>query len=206
MSDTTDATRTEAERPELRTEIRDGFLRRRSGLVMPALLLVTGIALTWGTVTMEVPSTSLPPGPQVVPTIVAVACFVMAVVLAIDVLRKPESAFVAAPEDQRPEEAPTTTSVHLPGAGIEADDARPRSNRTALALAVGTTVIFIVAIVPVGWLLSAAFLFWGIARALGSRRPVFDLILALALSAIVQLAFSAGLGLSLPPGILAGVL
>lgn len=199
MSDTT--TRDDA----LRAEIRGGFLRRRTGLVMPALLLLVGIVLGWGTLAMEVPSTALPPGPQVVPAIVAVACLVMAVVLAIDVVRRPESALVSAPEDTAPEEAPTTSSVHLPGDAIDVD-VRPRSNRKALVGAIATTAIFVAALIPVGWLLSAAFLFWGMARSLGSRRPLFDVFLALALSAAIQLAFSAGLGLSLPPGFLAGVL
>ncbi|AXB41471.1 tripartite tricarboxylate transporter TctB family protein [Amycolatopsis albispora] len=159
-----------------------GYLRRRTGLVVPVLLLCTGIALTAGTLTMEVPSSAAAPGPRLFPAVVAVACVVFAVLLGIDVLRRPE---------------PAETG--------DGDKTRIRSNHRALAGAVGTLVVFIAALDPLGWLLSGALLFWGVARALGSRRPAFDAVLSIAISSAVQLAFSAGLGLNLPPGLLAGV-
>ncbi len=56
-----------------------------------------------------------------------------------------------------------------------------------------------------GWLLSGAFLFWGIARALGSRRPVFDIFLSVAISALVQIASRAASDSIFPPGILEGL-
>ena len=48
--------------------------------------------------------------------------------------------------------------------------------------------------------------FWLVARAFRSRRPGRDFLIAVALSLIVYLAFSRGLGLPLPAGILEGLL
>lgn len=185
----------------------DGFWRRRSGLVVPAVMLAVGIALIIGTATMTVPANTAPPGPQLFPAIIAIAVIVLAALLAIDILRRPEPIDVAdaeAPADDSDidDEALIAT---VEGREPEAPAVRPRSNLWAMLGAVGTVVVFIAALTPLGWLLSGAFLFWGIARSLGSRRPVFDIFLSLAISALVQIAFSGGLGLNLPPGILEGL-
>ncbi|MBN9755296.1 tripartite tricarboxylate transporter TctB family protein [Pseudonocardia sp. Ae707_Ps2] len=148
---------------------------------------------------MRVPSTASFPGPQVFPAVVAGVCLVLAALLALDVLRRPEPAAVARPTPADDLDASTPAIAPHPE-----HDTRPRANRRALAEAIGAVVVFIAALQPVGWLLSGALLFWGVARALGSRRPVFDVFLALSFSSAVQLGFSAGLGLNLPPGLLAG--
>ncbi|MFE3824664.1 tripartite tricarboxylate transporter TctB family protein [Streptomyces sp. NPDC059092] len=186
------------------------FLRRRTGLVVPLLLLVTGIVLGAGTLTMDVPANVASPGPRMFPTVVAVACLVFAVLLGVDVLRRPEPERAAAPADGVAARAADAVTPLTPAAETAAGDTDPavriRSNHRALAGLVGTITAFIALLVPLGWLLSGALLFWGVARALGSRRTVFDIFLSIAISSTVQLAFSAGLGLNLPPGVLAGVL
>jgi putative tricarboxylic transport membrane protein len=186
--------------------VADGFWRRRTGLIVPALMLVIGIGLVVGTVTMDVPANTASPGPQVFPAIIAALVIVLAVLLAVDVLRKPEADVVEVAQPAAP--------VHGHGADddLVLDDEgepqplRPTSNHRALLGALLTVVVFIAALTPLGWLLSGALLFWGVARALGSQRPLFDIVLSLAISSIVQLAFSAGLGLNLPPGVLGGIL
>jgi putative tricarboxylic transport membrane protein len=188
---------TTATRPTSETTAEHGFLRRRTGLIFPLLLLITGVTLGIGTAVMEIPENTSSPGPQFFPAVVAIACVVLAVLLGIDVLRNPEPAATATGT------AASATSDDNPG--VQAPT-RPRSNHAALLGAVGTIVLFIVILDPLGWLISGAWLFWGVARALGSRRPVFDVFVSVAISSIVQLAFSAGLGLNLPPGILAGVI
>ncbi|MFJ8002451.1 tripartite tricarboxylate transporter TctB family protein [Streptomyces sp. NPDC096310] len=185
------------------------FLRRRTGLIIPLLLLVTGVVLGAGTLTMEVPANVASPGPRMFPTVVAVACLVFAVLLGVDVLRRPEPERVADPADPDAVRTADDTAPATPAQAAAGDTdgtVRTRSNHRALAGLVGTIAAFIALLVPLGWLLSGALLFWGVARALGSRRPVFDLFLSIAISSTVQLAFSAGLGLNLPPGVLAGVL
>ncbi|MFD5317768.1 tripartite tricarboxylate transporter TctB family protein [Streptomyces sp. NPDC127098] len=170
------------------------FLRRRTGLVLPLLMLLVGVVLAVGTVTMDVPDNVAWPGPRLFPTVISIACFVFAVLMAVDVLRHPEPERVAAHTDEADGADET-----------DAEETRVRSNRPAVLALVGTLVAFIVVLDPLGWLLSGSLLFWGVARALGSRRPLFDVFLSIAVSSIVQLAFSAGLGLNLPPGVLAGV-
>ncbi|MFJ9427506.1 tripartite tricarboxylate transporter TctB family protein [Streptomyces sp. NPDC101249] len=204
------------------------YLRRRTGLIVPLLLLVTGVVLGVGTLTMDVPANVTSPGPQLFPTVIGVGCVVFAVLLGVDVLRHPEpeqsaaradghatAPFTAAAAPAVPVgDAATATSTSATAdpdpdahdASTEnATETRVRSNRWAVTGLVGTIVAFIALLEPLGWLLSGTMLFWGVARSLGSRRPVFDLFLSLAVSSLVQLSFSAGLGLSLPPGVLAGV-
>jgi putative tricarboxylic transport membrane protein len=65
-------------------------------------------------------------------------------------------------------------------------------------------LVFALTIEVLGWILAAALLFWAVARGIGSRRPLFDISLALVLSSAIYLAFSVGLGLNLPSGILGG--
>jgi len=190
-----------------RARTADGFWRRRTGLVVPAVMLSVGLALIVGTLTMTVPANTAPPGPQLFPALIAAAVIVLAILLAVDVIRRPEPVEVA--DDaavQNPSELDDDALIAaVEGHEPDAPVVRPRSNLWALAGAVGTVVVFIAALTPLGWLLSGAFLFWGIARSLGSRRPIFDIFLSLAISAIVQIAFSGGLGLNLPPGILEGL-
>lgn len=71
------------------------------------------------------------------------------------------------------------------------------------ALAFG---LFIVLLDRAGFAIAAALQFWLVARAFRSRRPARDFLIAVTLSLIVYLAFSRGLGLPLPAGILEGLL
>ncbi|NUL44544.1 hypothetical protein F7P69_04955 [Cellulosimicrobium funkei] len=64
---------------------------------------------------------------------------------------------------------------------------------------------FLIVLPVLGWLLSAAGLFFVIARALGSKTLVRDALIALTFAATAQIAFSVGLGLNLPNGVI-GVL
>ncbi|MEE2047429.1 tripartite tricarboxylate transporter TctB family protein, partial [Nocardiopsis tropica] len=67
-------------------------------------------------------------------------------------------------------------------------------------------VVHIAVLEYVGWLLSGALLFWVVAYAFGARAHVRDAVVALSMSAAVQVGFSLGLGLSLPGGFLELVL
>ena len=59
---------------------------------------------------------------------------------------------------------------------------------------------------PLGWPLSGAILFWGCAFALGSRHYVRDAAIALVLGVGSWYLFVLGLNISLPVGILKGIL
>lgn len=57
-----------------------------------------------------------------------------------------------------------------------------------------------------GFVPATSVLFWLAARGFGSRKPVRDALIAVALSVVVFLAFTRGLGLTLPAGVLGGLL
>ena len=59
---------------------------------------------------------------------------------------------------------------------------------------------------PLGWVITGSLLFWGCAFALGNRRHVRGLAIGIALALITFYGFAIGLGVSLPAGILKGIL
>lgn len=67
-------------------------------------------------------------------------------------------------------------------------------------------VILIVALEYAGWILAAAALFVIVARAFRSSRPLYDIVIGLALSTLAFVVFSYGLGLNLPAGSLTELL
>lgn len=158
-----------------------GVWAGRSGLVVAGILAAIGVYLAIGIVTMEVPEGANAPGPQFFPTLITVAIFILAVLLAVQTLRHPEH--VAAPSTEY----------------------RFHTDWKALGLVFAAFLAFALLLVPVGWILTAAMLFWCVSRALGSRRPLFDIALSLVFSSCIELAFGAGLGLALPGGILEGI-
>ncbi len=72
-----------------------------------------------------------------------------------------------------------------------------------LSLALGSSVALLE---RAGFILTAALLFWLVARAFESRRPWRDAVVGALLSVFVYLAFTRGLGLVLPRGLLDGLL
>lgn len=59
---------------------------------------------------------------------------------------------------------------------------------------------------PLGWPISGAILFWGSAFALGSRHYVRDAVIAIVMSVGSWYLFVLGLNISLPVGVLEGIL
>ncbi|WP_406690865.1 tripartite tricarboxylate transporter TctB family protein [Saccharopolyspora sp. ID03-671] len=72
----------------------------------------------------------------------------------------------------------------------------------SFGIVVATLAAHVVLLWLVGWIPAGIALFWGIARAVGSTRALFDLGVAAVFSCAVQFGFSAGLGVSLPVGLL----
>ena len=153
----------------------------RSGLVVPLLLAAFSTYLLIGILTMEVPEGTDFPGPKFFPGILMVVGYVLAALLVLHYLRTPE----------HPEELSERTY-------------RTHSDWSAVLWSVAGFLVFALTIEVLGWILAAALLFWAVARGVGSRRPLFDISLALLLSSAIYLAFSVGLGLNLPSGVLGG--
>jgi putative tricarboxylic transport membrane protein len=69
-------------------------------------------------------------------------------------------------------------------------------------LVTGLLVLYAFLVVPLGYLIATALLFFAVARVLGSRNVVRDTIVSLALVIVVYLAFTQFLDISLPKGVL----
>lgn len=193
------------------------WLTGRGELVVAVLVLAIAVFLTVGIVTMDVPEGSGAPGPQFFPTIVAGMLYVLSVLLAVQVVRAPRPvdgdsnvSRVGMSSDMLADlgDIDTTSEIRVVRSSVHPSTATKigLTDWKTTGIVLASVVAFILILQPVGWLISAAALFWALARALGSRRPVFDIGVALILSSSMQLAFSAGLGLTLPSGILTGVL
>lgn len=177
-----------------------GFGHGRSGLVVPLILAAFSTYLLVGVFTMEVPDGTDPPGPAFFPTIVLVAGYAVAVLLALRILKTPEPAEPATfgEHDQVSEEerraAEEAAAVQYP----------TFTDWPCVAWAVGGFLAFAALLQFAGWILAAALLFWCVARAMDSRTPLRDLAVALTVSSIVYLAFGVALGLNLPSGLIGG--
>lgn len=195
------------------------------------VLLAFGVAavMLYGSRTMNVRGQQVP-GPQFFPYIVAGLLIVMGIVLLAQMLR---STYRPEELDHNPnisadlvediyelgelgpvefieyitEDPADPDAIEVDEEVVETTDpetARAIDWRT-FGLTVGAVALFIVALDPLGWIISAALLFWIIAYAFGSKRPIFDIGVALMISGLVQLLFSGVLGLSLPAGFVGGL-
>ncbi|GAA2008476.1 tripartite tricarboxylate transporter TctB family protein [Nakamurella flavida] len=185
---------------------------RTSGLaelIVPAILVAVAGFLIVGTVSMQLPPSVQVPGPTFFPIVVIVLLLGMAVLSTVQILRSRRTvAATAELGDANVDmdgEAIVETPPDVPP-GREPWPPRAVSDWRALLTVLGSLVAFIVLLRPAGWIIAAALLFWGVSYALGSRRPIFDISVALVMSSAIQLIFGVALGLNLPAGFLQGVL
>ncbi|MFD7325131.1 tripartite tricarboxylate transporter TctB family protein [Streptomyces sp. NPDC059875] len=161
------------------------WLREHSELGVSLLLFLIGLLVLTDALTMTVDIAQRGPvGPKTVPVVVGAGLLVVAVLLAIDVLRGGRG------ESE---------------GGEDVDLSEPSDWRTVLLLA-GVFLAFAVLIGPVGFPVSGALLFWGAAYALGSRHLHRDPLIAAGLSLLTYVVFNNLLGVPLPGGPLMGVL
>ncbi|MGQ9369661.1 tripartite tricarboxylate transporter TctB family protein [Azospirillum sp. ST 5-10] len=152
----------------------------RSGRTLFGLgVAALGVGVGWDTATLPSPPSYAHVGPKLFPYIVA--AHLVAVGLALVVQAQ-------------------TRERHAPPL------VRGPLDVKALALVSGGLVVQMLLLEPLGFWLASALLFAVVARAFGSRRPLWDAALGLALGLAAQVAFVRGLGLTLPAGPLAGVL
>jgi putative tricarboxylic transport membrane protein len=160
-------------------------LAGRSELGVALLLGVVGVVVLVDAAGIHAPySQSDPVGPRTVPFVVAGLLLVCAAALAVNVLRGGHG---------EAEE------------GEDVDLTAPTEWRVVLPL-VGAFVANVLLIDLLGWVVSGALLFWGSSWALGSRHPVRDAVISLALSLATFYGFYLGLGIALPAGLLEGIL
>ncbi|WP_179816056.1 tripartite tricarboxylate transporter TctB family protein [Allostreptomyces psammosilenae] len=162
------------------------WLGEHAELLVSALLLVLGaVVLADAATTQALPAAeSGPIGPRAVPTAVGLGLLLCAVLHAVDVLRGGRG------EAEGGEDVDLTTRA----------DWRAVTMLTAVFLANAALIE------PAGWAISGALLFWGTAYALGSRSYLRDALISAGLSVGSFYAFYYGLGITLPPGVLEGIL
>jgi putative tricarboxylic transport membrane protein len=166
------------------TTIDRNWLKEHSELGVCALLAVTGLlVLVDSLLGTDAGSRSDPLGPHAVPLVLGVLLLVLAVLLAVDVLRGGHGEAEG---------------------GEDVDLAVPADKRTVGMLA-GVLIATALLIPFVGWPLAGMALFWGAAYTLGSRRPVADPLIAGGVSLATWIVFDPLLGVDLPGGPLMGL-
>lgn len=165
-----------------------GWWTGRAGLTIPLLMVAIAGYMLVNQFTMEVAPDAEGPGPRFFPGLLIVALLVIAIALAADIIRKPQPPEMAVLTD--PDEVGTVHAWYTDW---------PR-----LAWAVGGMAAFIALLLPLGWVIAGALLFWCIARSMGSKRPVFDITLALLFSSAIYLIFGVALSVDLPSGLIFG--
>ena len=165
-----------------RTERRD---QDRSEVGVVLFLLVLGVLVVVDAARLHTGVGQREPvGPQAVPFLVGGLLIVTSAVLAWDIFR----------------------GGHGEPEGGEDIDLSHRNDWRALLLLSAAFLANIALIERAGWPVSGAVLFFGCAYALGSRHFIRDPIIAVALSIGTWYLFDVGLGISLPVGILKGIL
>ena len=186
----TDST-TDPSKPQALPELPS--FRGYGALIMAAIVFLFAAYVTWGIFTMDVPESAAQPGPKFYPSILVVLSYILVALLVIDTLRKPS------PGDEP--RYVTPLGEYGGDARISPDTAR----RWSLTASVVIFIIFILILEPVGWIISAALLFAGFSIAMGHKKYLNAIAVGIVFSCAVQVAFSAGLGLNLPAGILGGI-
>ncbi|RJL26618.1 tripartite tricarboxylate transporter TctB family protein [Bailinhaonella thermotolerans] len=157
---------------------------RKPELGLAALVLGLGIFVLAGTADVRAAGATFGLGPRFFPILVGSAMIVVGVFYVIDVLRGGRG---------DPEES-------------EDVDSSARADwKTVLMVAV-VFVGFALLLDLLGWIIAAALLFFGIAYALGARGLARLGAVSIALSVLTYLVFVKGLGVTLPGGLLAGVI
>lgn len=169
------------------------LLHGRGSLFVAAALALFTIYIVYGLITMDVPDSAQSPGPKLYPGLLAGFSSILCVALIIETFRNPNE------EPANRYTAPVGENVGEQLIPVQETD------KKNLALGILAFLIFAFILEPIGWIIAAGLLFWAIAQTMGAKRPVFNLGVGLVVSSAVQVAFSLGLGLSLPAGILGGL-
>lgn len=187
-------------RPDATTARPPSWWAGRAGLIIPAILAAFSTYLLVGIVTMQVPPGVTSPGPKFFPTLIVIAGYIIAVLLTIQMIRNPEppAPAVYSPEDDVSDDARAEAEA------ASRVNYRTFSDWTSIAWAAGGVLAFALLLGILGWILAAALLFWCVARAMGSKKLVMDIVVALTMSSVAYLAFDVLLGLNLPSGLLGG--
>lgn len=180
--------------PSQANEKRSGLTFRGYGsLTVAGILALFTAYVVYGIFTMDVPESAQSPGPKLYPTILAVLSTAIVIGLVIDAVRNPE--------DDR------GMRYNAPVGEEQSESTIPvqQTNKRGLAAVIGAFILFLLIMEPVGWIISATFLFWAFAQAIGGKSWLLNVAVGLVVACGIQVGFSMGLGLALPSGVLGGI-
>ena len=159
-------------------------VRDKGELAFAGLLLALGVFILVDTTRIEIPKAASNVGPRFFPYAVGALLTVGAVLVVINILRGDH----ASPEE-----------------GELIDPTLPVNFRRT-AMMIGSVVLFALLLNPLGYVFATAISFFAIAVTLGARHFVRLAVGAVVLSVLIYVAFTQGLGIYLPPGLLDGIL
>ncbi|WP_344170963.1 tripartite tricarboxylate transporter TctB family protein [Kribbella lupini] len=150
-------------------------------IVAAVVLVVLSATFLVGVFDIRSPKGLDPQGPRFFPLLVTSAWLLLSIGYLVEGLRSPRTA-----------KAPAEGA----GGGLT-----ERSWFEPVALS-ALLVLYAFLVVPLGYMLATALLFFGAARVLGSRQLVRDIVVAVVLAVVVYIAFTQFLDISLPEGVL----
>ncbi|WP_084960027.1 tripartite tricarboxylate transporter TctB family protein [Thermoactinospora rubra] len=162
----------------------EGRRRWRPELVLALAVLALGVFVIVGTLEVTAAASRLGVGPRFFPMLVGGSMVVIGVFYVADVLRGGHG---------DPEESE------------DVDTHAPADWRSVLLVS-GIFLGFVAILNWLGWVLSASLLFFALSVALGARHLVRTAVIAVVLGVSTYLVFVKGLGVTLPNGILSGVM
>lgn len=154
-------------------------------LIVAAVVIILGIVILIETQDIRVPRAYTKVGPRVIPEIIGWALVIVGLWYAIDILRTGGAAPSAESED---------VDVTLP------------TDWWTVGLLALALILYVLLIDRAGFVIASAVMFEVAAYAMGSRRYLRDIPIAVVLGLAVYLVFTRGLEVRLPAGWLDGVL
>jgi putative tricarboxylic transport membrane protein len=154
-------------------------------IIAAVVLIVLSATFLVGVFDIRSPKGLDPQGPRFFPLLVTSAWLLLSIGYLVEGLRSP----------RRTPDAETTEPAETGGGIAERSWFEPVAISALL-------VLYAFLVVPLGYLIATALLFFAAARVLGSRQLVRDLVVAVVLSVVVYIAFTQFLDISLPEGVL----
>ncbi|WP_344856893.1 tripartite tricarboxylate transporter TctB family protein [Planomonospora alba] len=151
---------------------------------MALVVVGLGVFVLVGTADVTAASSALGLGPRFFPVLIGVALLLIGVFYTADVLRGGHG---------DPEESE------------DVDAAAPADWKTVVRVS-AVFLAFAGLVDLLGWIIAGALLFFGLATVLGAEHRLRAGVLAIVLSTLSYLAFVKGLGVTLPAGLLSGVI
>ena len=153
-------------------------------LAFAGSLLLLGLIVLFDTKRMVVPPGSGSVGPQVFPTIIGVFIVVVALFLALEVLRGNYG---------QPE-------------GTEFGEIKTKTDFKTLGTVSASILTYPFLIESAGFVIASTMVFFGVGFAYGARKLIKNLLIALIFALVVYLTFTKFLSVELPAGVLKGIL